>query len=104
MNPFAFICLAVIGLISIMIYLGTSERTSKNIQLAQEKHYLESMKFDKDFDSFVKNEDLLTVSDEEISNQKKLVGEIEQQRKIADEEVQRTRLEMQETLNKLAKE
>ena len=51
-NPAVLIGMAVVGLLAVMIYLGASDKNSKNIELTQEKQRLESMQFDKDFSDF----------------------------------------------------
>ena len=52
MNPFAVVALALVGLLAITIYLSSSERGTKNLEISQQKQELDTMKFDKDFQIF----------------------------------------------------
>ena len=92
-NPAILIGMAIVGLLAVMIYLGASDKNSKNIELAQEKQRLESMKFDKDFADFGEGKKIESPTDAEMTAQKA---------KIADLEDEKRRAELQKTLDNMA--
>ena len=102
MNPMALIGLAVVGLLAIMIYLGSSERSIQNIEINQKKHELETDKYDKDFSNFLENKPISKPNDTEIEAKKKEISELEERKKIADLENEKRRAEIQKNLDEMA--
>ena len=101
-NPAILIGMAIVGLLAVMIYLGASDKNSKNIELAQEKQRLESMKFDKDFADFGEGKKIESPTDEEMTAQKAKIADLEEKKRLADLEDERRRAEMQKTLDNMA--
>lgn len=103
MNPAILIGMAVVGLLAVMIYLGSSDKNSKNIELIHEKQKLESMLFDKDFKGFLEDRGVESPKDEDFKAQKERIAELEEKKKLAELEDEKRRAEMQKTLDELAK-
>jgi hypothetical protein len=102
MNPAIFVGLAITGLLAIMIFLGASERSSRNIELAQEKQQLEKQQFDRDFANFLEVGQVEKPELKELEAQKQKIAELEEKKRIADLEEEKRRAEMQKTLENLA--
>lgn len=103
LNPAVLIAMALVGLLAVMIYLGASDKSNKNIELSQEKIRLEAMKFDQDFESFTNGRSVERPNEEEVQAQKNRVKELEEQKRIADLEDAKRRKEIQTTLDQIAK-
>lgn len=103
LNPAVLVAMAVVGLLAIMIYLGASDKSNKNIELSQEKVRLETMKFDQDFENFKNGKEVERPHEEEIQAQKNKIKELEEQKRIADAEDAKRRAEIQTTLDQIAK-
>ena len=103
MNPAIFIGMAVAGLLAIMIYLGASDKSSRNIELAQEKQQLEKQQFDKDFASFLNGESVEMPDQQAIDAQKQKIADFEEKKRLADLEEEKRRAEMQKTLDDMVR-
>jgi hypothetical protein len=101
-NPAVLIGMAVVGLLAVMIYLGASDKNSKNIELTQEKQRLESMQFDKDFSDFGEGRKVGSPTDAELTAQKTKIADLEEKKRLADLEDEKRRAEMQKTLDNMA--
>lgn len=102
LNPAVFIGMAIVGLLAVMIYLGASEKSSNNIELTHEKQRLDSMQFDKDFDSFLEGKGVESPSDEDFKAQEVKISQLEEKKRIAELEEEKRRAEMQKTLDQMA--
>ena len=58
MNPLALVGMAALGLLAVFIFLGANERSTRNLEINQQKHELESAQFDRDFSKFLNDEKL----------------------------------------------
>lgn len=58
MNPLALVGMAALGLLAVFIFLGANERSTRNLEINQQKHELESAQFDRDFSKFLNDENL----------------------------------------------
>lgn len=103
MNPAIFIGMAVAGLLAIMIYLGASDKSSRNIELAQEKQQLEKQQFDRDFASFLNGESVEMPDQQAIDAQKQKIADLEEKKRLADLEEEKRRAEMQKTLDDMVR-
>lgn len=103
MNPAIFIGMAVAGLLAIMIYLGASAKSSRNIELAQEKQQLEKQQFDKDFANYLNGESVEKPDRQAIDAQKQKIADLEEKKRLADLEEEKRRVEMQKTLDDMVR-
>lgn len=103
MNPAIFIGMAVAGLLAIMIYLGASDKNSRNIELAQEKQQLEKQQFDRDFANYLNGESVEKPDQKVIDAQKQKIAELEEKKRLADLEEEKRRAEMQKTLDDMVR-
>lgn len=102
MNPALLIGMAVVGLLAVMIYLGSSDKNSKSIELTQEKQRLEAMQFDKDFGNFLEGKKVESPEDKDFQAQKEKIKQLEEKKRLADLEEEKQRAEMQKTLAEMA--
>ena len=102
MNPLALVGMAALGLLAVFIFLGANERSTRNIEINQQKHELESAEFDRDFVKFLNNEKLETPSDADISAKKQEIKELEAKKKLADAENEKRMAEMQKSLDQMS--
>jgi hypothetical protein len=101
-NPLALVGMAALGLLAVFIFLGANERSTRNIEINQKKHELESSEFDRDFSKFIKNEDLNSPTDAEILAKKDQIQELEAKKKAADLENEKRMSEMQKSLDQMS--
>ncbi|HGH3186198.1 hypothetical protein I0P11_18555 [Acinetobacter baumannii] len=102
MNPLALVGMAALGLLAVFIFLGANERSTRNIEINQQKHELESAEFDRDFAKFLNNEKLEAPSDADISAKKHEIKELEAKKKLADAENEKRMAEMQKSLDQMS--
>ncbi|WP_375591506.1 hypothetical protein [Acinetobacter baumannii] len=102
MNPLALIGMAALGLLAVFIFLGANERSTRNLEINQQKHELESAEFDRDFAKFLKNEDLNSPDEAEILAKKQQIKELEAKKKAADAENEKRMAEMQKSLDEMS--
>ena len=101
MNPFAVVALALVGLLAITIYLSSSERGTKNLEISQQKQELDTMKFDKDFSNFLDGGKPSKPSDEEISEKAVQIKRLEEEKRLAEIENEKRNKELQKSIDKL---
>ena len=102
MNPLALVGMAALGLLAVFIFLGANERSTRNLEINQQKHELESAQFDRDFSKFLNDEKLESPSEADISAKKQEIKELvayAQDRQIM---IEKRMAEMQKSLDQMS--